>query len=121
MAAKDTIRNNKTEIVAALYGDRTLILNKVQQKGLITGRQYINLKDIPGKTVEGHVIELVDTIMNKGEQTCQNFLELLQTDEDITSTYSNLSNIQMNISMSPTPVQATPSVNRGMLRCTILV
>ncbi|XP_067331280.1 caspase-3-like isoform X2 [Channa argus] len=108
MSAKDTVRNNKTKILEILCGDRSLILNKVHEKNLITGREYQNLKIIYGKDEEGHVTELVDKIMTKGENTCQYFLTLLQTDEDIKSTFPELKNIQLNHNqLLPKPVQAS--------------
>lgn len=62
-----------------------------------------NLKKIPGETLGGHVRELVDTIMEKGEDTCWAFLNLLQTDEDIRATYPqlNIGNVQSTSGPSP--------------------
>ncbi|CAK6952080.1 caspase-8-like [Scomber scombrus] len=110
MAAMDKLRSKKTEIVDTLSADRR-IFDKVQQKGLITQREYNNLKNIKGETEEGHVVALVDKIMNKGPDTCQKFLNLLQTDDDIKSTYPALENILTNTCILPTPVQAASSDN----------
>ena len=118
MSAKDTLRNNKTAIQATLSGDQKLILNKVYEKKLITKREYNNLKSINKEDAEGHVIELVDKMMNKGEETCQDFLNLLQTDDDIKDTYPELENILNDI---PKPIQATCSDNTGMLTYTNVV
>uniref|UniRef100_A0A8C4IIQ7 Caspase-8 n=1 Tax=Dicentrarchus labrax TaxID=13489 RepID=A0A8C4IIQ7_DICLA len=108
MAARDTVRRNKTAIQMTLSADRILILNKVHEKDLITRREYINLKSINKEDVEGHVIELVDKIMNKGEDTCQAFLDLLQTDDEIKTTYPELQSLQLNnINFLPKPVQAS--------------
>uniref|UniRef100_A0A3B3V294 Caspase 20, apoptosis-related cysteine peptidase n=1 Tax=Poecilia latipinna TaxID=48699 RepID=A0A3B3V294_9TELE len=99
MAAKETMKRNKTKLIEVLCGDYRFILNKVQEKKLITSREYNNLKSINREDVEehveGHVIELVDKIMNKGEKTCQNFLELLQTD-DVAETYPDLEHIKLH-------------------------
>ncbi|XP_030260072.1 caspase-8-like isoform X1 [Sparus aurata] len=108
MAAKGTIRRNKTAIQATLCADYSLILNKVDEKQLITPREYRNLRSINREDVEGHVVKLVDKIMDKGEDTCKKFLELLQTDEEVKSTYPDLKKIQLtNTSLLPTPVQAS--------------
>lgn len=108
MSAKDTVRRNKTAILATLCGDQKLILNKVHEKKLITQREYNNLKSINREDVEGHVIALVDKIMDKGEDTCRDFLNLLQTDEDVKTTFPDLKNIQKNDTcFLPLPVQAT--------------
>ncbi|KAM4727900.1 caspase-3-like isoform 1-T2 [Anableps anableps] len=104
MSAKETLKLKKTQILGVLCGDHKFILNKVQEKKLITSREYNNLKSINKEDVEGHVVELVDKIINKGEKTCQNFLDLLQTDE-IIETYPDLENIQLG-DILPKPVQA---------------
>lgn len=114
MSAKDTVRRNKTAIQTTLCGDHRLILNKVHEKKLITTREYNNLKSINKEDVEGHVVELVDKIMNKGEDTCNAFLKLLQTDEDIKTTYPELENIHLNKTcLLNTPVQERSSVDGG--------
>ncbi|XP_071348722.1 caspase-8-like [Trachinotus anak] len=114
MSAKGTLRSNKTAIHTSLCGDYRLILNKVLEKGLITEREYNNLKSINKEDVEGHVVELVDKIMNKGEKSCQDFLNLLQTDEEIETTFPTLRNIQLNDPL-PLPVQACSADNKDVL------
>ncbi|XP_029309544.1 caspase-8-like isoform X2 [Cottoperca gobio] len=109
MSAKDTMRRNKTSIQRILSGDYKIILNKAfEEKEIgITLREYNNLKSINKENVEGHVVDLVDKIMNKGEESCQAFLNLLQTDEEIKRTYPELKNIQLNEAcLLPKPVQA---------------
>ncbi|XP_076601083.1 caspase-8-like [Chaetodon auriga] len=108
MSARDTMRRNKTAIHTSLCADYRLILNKVHENSLITGREYNNLKSINKEDVEGHVVELVDKIMNKGEDTCQAFLNLLHTDEDVKSTYPELKSIQLSSTgLLRKPVQDT--------------
>ncbi|MED6290266.1 hypothetical protein CHARACLAT_011372 [Characodon lateralis] len=107
MSAKETLKRNKTKVQEVLCGDYRFILNKVQEKELITLREYNNLRDINKEDVEGHVVKLVDKMMNKGEETCQHFLDLLQTDE-VTGTYPDLKNIQLrDIRVVTEPVQVT--------------
>lgn len=114
MAAKDTVRRNKTAIQSTLCADYKLILNKVYEKDLITEREYNNLKSINKEDVEGHVIELVDKMVNKGEDTCQGFLNLLQTDEDIRDTYPKLEDIWIDNRPLSKPVQASSVDSTGM-------
>lgn len=92
MSAKDIVRRNKTAIQTILSGDYRLILNKVYEKELITDEDYNNLKSINREDVEGHIVELVDKIMNKGDDTCRAFLNLLQTDEKMQTTFPQLKN-----------------------------
>ncbi|XP_061791212.1 caspase-8-like isoform X2 [Nerophis lumbriciformis] len=95
MSAKDTTRNRKIFLQTTLCGDYRLILNKVLENKLVTTREYNNLKSICKENVEGHVVELVDKIINKGEDTCQAFLSLLQTDEDLQTTFPELRNFTL--------------------------
>nr|XP_020505954.1 histone H1-beta, late embryonic-like [Labrus bergylta] len=116
MSAKDTMRRNKTLLQSTLCGDNVIILNKVFEKNLITEREYNNLKSINKEDVEGHVIKLVDKIMNKGDGTCQAFLHLLQTDEDIKNTCPELKNIQLSVTRPlPLPIQASSSNEGDMM------
>ncbi|KAL3048704.1 hypothetical protein OYC64_007293 [Pagothenia borchgrevinki] len=89
MAAKAFLRSNKISIVDTLCADHTLILNKVYENKLITAREYNKLRSIDKLDVEDQVVELVNTIMDKGEDRCQAFLNLLQT-EAIQETYPEL-------------------------------
>ncbi|XP_035993875.1 caspase-8-like isoform X1 [Fundulus heteroclitus] len=107
MSARDALRRNKTKLLDVLCGDRILILQKVFEENLITLRDYNNLKGINKENDEGHVVELVDKIMNKGEETCQLFLNLLQTDADIKTTYPDLRNMQFSDVRITEPVQAS--------------
>lgn len=112
--AETILRHNKIAIQEALCADHRLILNKAHAKDLITKREYNNLKSINKEDVEGHVVELVDKIMFKGEKRCQDFLNLLQTDEDIKQTYPELQTLQLNVPCSlHLPIQATSSDVNG--------
>lgn len=116
MAARDVVRRNKVAIQTTLCGDHRLILNKVHERKLITAREYNNLKSINKEDVEGHVVELVDKIMNKGDDTCQAFLNLLQTDEDIQMTFPDLKNMQLSDTiLLSRPVQACAVDNNDFL------
>ncbi|KAK1906840.1 Caspase-8 [Dissostichus eleginoides] len=112
MAAKDILRSNKTSIVETLCADYTLILNKADENKFMTSREYKNLKSINKLDAEGHVVALVDKIMDKGEETCQLFLNLLQTDEAIQDTYPELKNIlKKGNCLLPHPVQSSSVEN----------
>ncbi|XP_033838532.1 caspase-8-like [Periophthalmus magnuspinnatus] len=102
MSAKAAMRRNKTSIHRILSGDHKFVLNKVYENKLITEREYHNLKGIFKENVEGHVVELVDTIMEKGEDTCERFLRLLETDDEIKDTFPNLKTVQLSSRRQPT-------------------
>lgn len=114
-SAKDIIRKNKTAIISILSGDQRLILNKVHEHELITQREYNNLKEICKGNVEEHIIELVDKIMDKGDERCQRFLKLLETDDDIKETYPKLKSLKLSHSrpITTTPVQETCAMDTG--------
>ncbi|XP_034411052.1 caspase-8-like isoform X2 [Cyclopterus lumpus] len=105
MSAQDTLRRNKTAIQQTLCSDYMFILNKVYERNLIRPRDYTNLKSINKEHVEGHVVELVDKLMHKGEDYCKDFLNLLQTD-DVQQTYPELTSILSDTSFLSKPVQA---------------
>ncbi|TNN48226.1 Caspase-8 [Liparis tanakae] len=105
MSARDTLRRNKTAIQETLCGDYLFILNKVYEGKLIIPREYRNLKNINKQHVEGHVVDLVDKLMDKGEDHCKDFLTLLQTDDDVQQTYPELKSILRDTCFLPTPVQ----------------
>lgn len=105
MDGVDTLRQNKTKLGNILCADYGLILNKVDESGLITRRDYTNLKSISGSDAWGHVVELVDKILNKGEATCKAFLDLLHTDDDIKSAYPELGKLSWKATFVPKPVQ----------------
>lgn len=112
MSAKDIIKSNKTSLLNILSDDERLILNKVQENKLITDRDYRNLKSISKEDVEGRITELLDKIMGKGDERCQSFLNLLETDAEIKETYPKLKFLKL----SPTcktvvPVQETDTMD----------
>ncbi|XP_033971306.1 caspase-3-like [Trematomus bernacchii] len=112
MAAYDILRRNKTSIVDTLCADHPRILIKAQENELITPREYTNLKSNDKLDVEVRVVALVDKIMDKGEDRCQAFLNLLQTDKDIQETYPKLKNIlEKENCLLPHPVQASSVEN----------
>uniref|UniRef100_A0A3Q2DDX8 Uncharacterized protein n=1 Tax=Cyprinodon variegatus TaxID=28743 RepID=A0A3Q2DDX8_CYPVA len=95
MSSKDIIRKNKTKLQDILCGNYKLILDKVYEKELITQRDYKNLKSINKENLSGHVTEMVDTIMDKSEKACKDFLYLLQTDQAVKETFLDLENLQL--------------------------
>ncbi|KAM3866076.1 caspase-3-like [Diretmus argenteus] len=101
MTAQDAVRRNKTTLQDILSADYKRILCKVFENRLVTRREYNNLRDISGEDVEGHIIRLVDRVMNKGEDTCRTFLHLLRTDEDIENTFPELKRIQWDYTSTP--------------------
>uniref|UniRef100_A0A669EDU3 Caspase-8 n=1 Tax=Oreochromis niloticus TaxID=8128 RepID=A0A669EDU3_ORENI len=111
MSAQNAIRTNKTAIHEILSGDYGLILNKVHQNKLITQREYNNLKSINNANVEAHVTELVDKIMNKGEDKCKDFLNLLQTDGAIKETFPHLLHLYEVYQINNRPVGLCVIIN----------
>lgn len=114
MSAQNAIRSNKTAIHEILSGDHRLILNKVYENKLITQREYNNLKSINNANAETHVNELVDKIMNKGEDKCKDFLNLLQTDGAIKETFPQLASLQLSCTpLLSEPVQVSSCQHDG--------
>uniref|UniRef100_A0A3P8Q891 Caspase 20, apoptosis-related cysteine peptidase n=1 Tax=Astatotilapia calliptera TaxID=8154 RepID=A0A3P8Q891_ASTCA len=120
-------KNKKKETVVfsiheILSGDHRLILNKVYENKLITHREYNNLKSISNANAETHVNELMDKIMNKGEDKCKDFLNLLQTDGAIKETFPLLARLQLSCTpLLSEPVQDVYQINsRPVGLCVII-
>lgn len=72
------IVRNKVFLIDTLTVEADFILQNVQQAKLITPRDYRNLSDIPER--EKKIINLLDKLMGKGEETCRQFIDLLKQD-----------------------------------------
>ncbi|KAK9972867.1 hypothetical protein ABG768_023629 [Culter alburnus] len=70
------IQQNKVFLIDTLTVEAEIILQHVQQAKLITQRDYNNLSDIHER--EKRVIDLLDKLMGKGNETCRQFIELLR-------------------------------------------
>ncbi|CAL8375159.1 unnamed protein product, partial [Gadus morhua 'NCC'] len=90
MALNNAIVRNKTIVQEILSADPQFILDKVIEKGLITGREYTKLNSITKGDAEDLVIKLVDTLINKGRQS--EFIGLLQ--DEIVLDYPKLKDVE---------------------------
>ncbi|XP_030636228.1 NACHT, LRR and PYD domains-containing protein 12-like [Chanos chanos] len=72
-----TLREKKTTLTQILSADISFVLQHVQEKQLITDREYTNL-NVPSHSREQISVNLLDILMNKGEETCQKFISLLK-------------------------------------------
>lgn len=75
-------------LINVLVSDPDYILQHLQADALITQREY-NIVKTKKQSDEETVIDILDKIMNKGEDTCRRFLALLQTD-DVQQTFPDL-------------------------------
>lgn len=83
------IKEHKVELINCLMGD-VFILQCVHAKGILSPRQYGNLKH--SSNPEQTVTNLIDLLMSKGEETCDQFLQILK-DPEVDATYPQLKNI----------------------------
>ncbi|XP_010787177.1 uncharacterized protein [Notothenia coriiceps] len=89
--ATKMIISNKLRLIACLSADPSFILQNLQQKKILSNRQYGNLKDLSQR--EETVIKLIDQVISNGEKSCSLFLEVLKQ-PDILETYPNLNEIK---------------------------
>ncbi|XP_030641395.1 NACHT, LRR and PYD domains-containing protein 12-like [Chanos chanos] len=89
--AEQTLREKKTRLTQILSADISFVLQHVQEKQLITDREYINL-NVPSHSSEQISINLLDKLMNKGEGTCQKFINLMK-ESDIMITFPKLKDL----------------------------
>ncbi|XP_065096305.1 caspase-8-like [Paramisgurnus dabryanus] len=76
----ERIRQNKVFLVETLCEEADVIVQHAQQEKLITQREYRNLKDVGKRSRETMIIDLLDKLMSKGEETCCKFIKLLKQD-----------------------------------------
>ncbi|KAI5099418.1 caspase-8-like [Silurus meridionalis] len=72
----EMLRKNKVFLIDTLSTDSSIVLQHVQKDEIITKRDYNNLKH-PNYTGEKIIIDLLDNVMGKGDETCQKLLKLL--------------------------------------------
>ncbi|XP_033990576.1 uncharacterized protein LOC117485976 isoform X1 [Trematomus bernacchii] len=89
--AAKMIISNKVRLIVCLSAGPSFILQNVQQKNILSLRQYGNLKDLSQR--EEFAIELIDQVISKGEKSCSLFLEVLKQ-PDILENYPNLNEIK---------------------------
>ncbi|XP_030641387.1 NACHT, LRR and PYD domains-containing protein 3-like [Chanos chanos] len=86
-----TLREKKTRLIQILSADIGFVLQHVQEKDLITDREYKNLS-VPSHSNEQISINLLDKLMDKGEETCQKFISLMK-ESDIVATFPKLKDL----------------------------
>ena len=84
---KQLIKEKKVDLTEWLRVDRSLILQHVHSKGIITDGEYSGFKTI--KNPDESNGELIDKVYDKGEETCAKFLLELE-DDRIKKTYPDL-------------------------------
>ncbi|XP_036425750.1 caspase-8-like isoform X2 [Colossoma macropomum] len=75
-----TLRDKKVFFIDTLSADASFVLQHAEQNKIITKREYNNLNH-PNHTQENIIINLLDKVMNKGDETCLRFLQLLQHEQ----------------------------------------
>ncbi|KAK6483184.1 caspase-8-like [Huso huso] len=99
----EIMRKYKTKLTELLYVDPVPILQLAQSKDIITDREYKKMKCISDS--EKQVIELLDTVMWKSSNVCQDFLKILKNVQD---TYPQLVELFREIEETPS---APPSLS----------
>ncbi|KAF4108799.1 uncharacterized protein si:dkey-10c21.1 isoform X1 [Onychostoma macrolepis] len=75
---EEIVLQNKPKLIKWLSLDHIIVLQHVQAKKLITMSQYRDLKEMKAKD---RVIQLLDIILERGENACRDFLYLLKEDD----------------------------------------
>ncbi|KAL0966356.1 hypothetical protein UPYG_G00294290 [Umbra pygmaea] len=106
----ETLRKNKILIIGILSEESSYILQHVEQRSLITRREYNNLHNST-QSNENTIINLLDKLMGKDDKTCKDFLALLE-EQDIVKTFPRLREISKNTNLpsdhTSGPVQPLP-------------
>ncbi|KAI5613564.1 hypothetical protein C0J50_3968, partial [Silurus asotus] len=80
LTVMQTVLEKKVFLINTLSADSSFILQYAQQDKIITKREYNNLNH-HNRTSEQIVTNLLDTVMNKGDQMCHRFVALLKQGE----------------------------------------
>ncbi|TRY82803.1 hypothetical protein DNTS_025571 [Danionella cerebrum] len=75
----ERILENKMFLLETLSVEAKIILQWVHQKKLIPDRDYRNLSDCSQR--ENMIIDLLDKLMGRGEETCRLFIQLLKQEQ----------------------------------------
>ncbi|XP_014009466.2 uncharacterized protein [Salmo salar] len=103
----DKLRKIKIPLTEILSADAGFILQHVDQEGLVTQRDYLNLIKGSQLNPEQSIISLLDTLILKGgDEKCTRFLTLLQH-PGIRSNFSRLGEIK-DIDIAPAPSSPAP-------------
>ncbi|XP_043988148.1 uncharacterized protein LOC122840076 [Gambusia affinis] len=88
--AGKTIIEKKVKLIDCLMADHRYILQFVDQKSIVSHREYQNLmfSSSPQETITG----LLDLVLSKGPEKCGDFLQLLK-DPEVLDTFPLLSDI----------------------------
>ncbi|XP_026152230.1 uncharacterized protein LOC113124004 isoform X2 [Mastacembelus armatus] len=84
------IMKHKVELIDCLRADCNFILQHVHARDIVTDRQYQNLKCVPKP--EESIINLIDQVIAKGQESCSSFGKLLKEPE-VLKTYPQLKEI----------------------------
>lgn len=84
----EIIKKHKVDLTRVLSADPGPIVHRAHSRGIITDREYCKVKNITDP--EEKVIELLDRIRTKSDQTCQAFLDILR---EVHDTYPRLKDL----------------------------
>ncbi|XP_046718652.1 caspase-8-like [Silurus meridionalis] len=89
----EMLRKNKVFLIDTLSTDSSIVLQHVQSDNIITKRDYNNLNQ-PNYTGEKIIINLLDNVMGKGDETCRKLLKLLEK-EDLQEIFPQLKELSI--------------------------
>ncbi|XP_069053068.1 caspase-8-like isoform X4 [Lepisosteus oculatus] len=108
----EIIKENKLFLLEVLSCDPSYILQHVQQSRVITDREYKNIAYSPDNH-EKKITDLLDKVIFKGNEKCQEFLEILQK-EDVKETFPKLHEWPGGkVDVLANPIQETQDVTKG--------
>ncbi|CAK6963704.1 uncharacterized protein si:dkey-10c21.1 isoform X1 [Scomber scombrus] len=91
--AEKRITEHKVKITECLMADHVYILQHMQQEKVITKRKYDKLMHI--SQPEESIIDLIDHMLDNGEESCSQFLEVLKQ-PDVLATFPKLIEMTKN-------------------------
>ncbi|XP_063074209.1 caspase 20, apoptosis-related cysteine peptidase [Engraulis encrasicolus] len=77
------IRSNKPDLIEVICTDTSFFLQRVEKTQLIVRREYTKLKANIDRDLEKGTIDLLDKLIDKGDETCNKFISLLKEDDTL--------------------------------------
>lgn len=111
----EIIKKHKVDLTGVLSADPGPIVQLAHSRGIITDREYNKVKNITDP--EEKVIELLDRVRTKSDQTCQAFLDILR---ELHDTYPRLKDLftdakESDISFSAAAQDTPDGIHCGVM------
>ncbi|XP_033871568.3 uncharacterized protein si:dkey-10c21.1 isoform X1 [Acipenser ruthenus] len=111
----EIIKKHKVDLTGVLSADPGPIIQRAHSQSIITEREYCKVKNITDP--EEKVIELLDRVRTKSDQTCQAFLDILR---EVHDTYPRLKDLFTEAKESDISFSAAAQDTPDGIHCVVM-